>query len=232
MKLYTDIFFDLDRTLWDFEKNSTETFKDIYTKYKLADYFDDFHSFHSTYKKINEDLWEQYRNNIISKTDLSWRRFFDTLKTADFNNEIIAKKIGQEYIDNSPLKTELYPHTLNTLKYLHRKYSLHIITNGFKEVQYRKLLNSKLSAYFEHIFVSEEIGINKPEPRFFEHALRISNASAEKSIVIGDDLHIDIIGANRIGIDSVWFNPNKSKNESLVMPTYEINSLKDLVSLL
>lgn len=230
MKLYKNIYFDLDRTLWDFDTNTRKTFSDIYNKYRLNEYFQDFDIFLNIYKDINNDLWEEYRNNIISKDELSWRRFYDTLKTVNFVNRKMAISISEDYIKMSPENTDLFPGTIELLEYLKPKYSVYIVTNGFKEVQYKKIKNCKLNKYFDKIFTSEEIGCKKPEKIFFEKVLLQTGALPVNSLVIGDDLDIDIKGAKETGIDTVWFNPDRLKKEHNA--TYEINSLLEIMNIL
>lgn len=230
MSKYTHIFFDLDRTLWDFDTNSTITFKEIFSKYNLKGYFKDFETFHKIYTKINLSLWSDYRNNLISKEDLSWQRFYKTLETARLDDISTAKSIAQDYIQLSPNKTALYPHTNEVLQYLSKKYKLFIVTNGFKEVQHKKIINCELDKYFDAVYTSEEIGYNKPHKEFFDFVIKDSGAKTEQSIVIGDDTEIDILGAKNAFIDSIWFNPRNENGNTL--PDYEINSLEELLNIL
>jgi putative hydrolase of the HAD superfamily len=226
---YRHIFFDLDRTLWDFEVNSKETFIEIFYKYQINN-FCTFEDFHSEYKKINDNLWSEYRLGNISKDKLSWQRFYKTLLLFNVNDEITAKKMSQDYVNISPTKTKLFPHSIEILQYLSKSYKLHIITNGFKEVQYLKINNCGINKFFTGIFTSEEVGCNKPNLDFFKFALSKTGAKAEESLVIGDDLQVDIKGAANLNIDTVWFNPNREKED--FRPVYEIHSLKELLNLI
>ncbi len=230
MKRYNNIFFDLDRTLWDFETNTKITFFEIYRKYKLHLYFLDFESFHQSYRLINDELWEMYRKNLISKKELSFRRFYDTLKKVNAGDEETAKNMSEAYIKMSPNKTALFPGAIDVLEYLSASYSLFIITNGFKEVQHKKISNCKLDKYFDKVFTSEEVGCNKPESLFFEKVLSETGSFADNSLVIGDDLVIDIAGAKVLKIDTVWFNPENLKKQHDA--NYEINSLVELKNFL
>jgi len=232
---YTDLFFDLDRTLWDFERNSRETFMELYHKYQLTRFFNGFDLFFSTYREYNDELWMLYRSGQITKEELSWKRFDLSLKDIDVNDEKLARNLSKDYLEISPTKQKLFPHTLLSLTFLKKRYTLNLITNGFKEVQYKKLKNCGIADFFNHIFISEEIGYLKPHPKFFEHALKVSQAIPEDSIVIGDDLMVDIKGANEAGMDSIWINHQKLNLNELDLdfaPTHEVSSLKKLIHIL
>lgn len=226
MNKYKHIYFDLDRTIWDFEKNARETFHDIYTKYNLSSMCNTFDNFLHIYEKHNEVLWNDYRDGKITKSDLSYKRFLLTLEEFGVNDIELAKNIAQDYINISPTKKELFPYAHETLEYLHQKYNLYIITNGFNEVQFTKLKNSNLDKYFTKVFTSEDAGAQKPNPIIFQHALQNVNACKEESIMIGDDLKVDVLGAKNFGLDQVYFNPENIDHSEDI--THEINSLKEL----
>ena len=230
MKTYKHLFFDLDRTLWDFEKNSVEAFKIIFQKRKLDKIFPDFDTFIKTYKAHNERLWDLYRLRQITKTELRNSRFLLTLKDFGVNDVELAERIGDDYIEISPMQTGLFPQTIETLDYLAQKYQMHIITNGFVEVQYKKLDNSGLRKYFTHIITSEEAKASKPKPEIFHAAISAANAKKKESLMIGDDLQNDILGAKSYGIDQVYFNSNSEKHSEDL--TFEIQELKVLMNLL
>jgi|SRR6056297_1239851 len=231
MKQYKHIFIDLDRTLWDFEANSLETFKEIYKKRDLAKIFINFEQFHKTYRKYNHQLWEDYREGKITKDILKHRRFYLTLAAYNYKDEELAKKLGEDYVRISATKTQIFPYTHEALKYLKEKYSLHLITNGFEEVQYKKIKNCDLEKYFTNIITSEKAGVQKPNEKIFNYALRNAGAEKEESIMLGDDIEGDIKGAKSAGMDQILFNPDKKEFEN-VTPTYEINSLKELMEIL
>jgi len=231
MKQYKHIFFDLDKTLWDFDKNAHETFSDIFNNYKLKEKgIPSLEDFLRIYTEHNLRLWSLYRNGEIEKQLLSYKRFDLTLNHFGINDTKLAKEIGADYIYFSPLKTNLFPHAIETLEYLKAKYHLHIITNGFEEVQFRKIKAAGLDKYFDQIITSEDAGCKKPDIKIFDYALTKADAKATESIMIGDDIEVDIIGARNAGIDQVYFNYNSSQhNEPL---THEINELKDLENFL
>ncbi len=227
---YQNIFFDLDRTLWDFDKNSEKTLKQLFRDYSLQNTFGNFLFFKSRYEYHNKKLWLAYYQNRIEKEELSYRRFYLTLKEAGLDDMGLAKEIAHDFIDLSPLQTEVFPNTHECLEYLKNKnYQLHIITNGFNEVQGRKLQNSKLEKYFNQIITSENAGANKPHAQIFEYALKQTGAQIEQSIMIGDDLSTDIKGARDMGMDHIYFNPKKAKHDEKL--TFEIENLKELIDI-
>ena len=224
------IFFDLDRTLWDFETNSHETLLEICNKYNLRELgIESYPEFIKKYKHINEKLWDLYREDKITQKDLRRERFQQTLELYSIKDSNLSERVGEEYIEICPRKTKLYPHTFEILDYLKSKYQLHIITNGFHKTQHIKLEHSNLTPYFHQIITSEQVGVKKPNPRIFEFSLSKANASSEESIYIGDDLEVDILGCQNCGIDGVYFNPNQIAHKE--NPIYEINCLSELKEL-
>jgi putative hydrolase of the HAD superfamily len=227
---YKHLFFDLDRTLWDFETNSIQAFKIIFEKQNLFNIFPDFNTFVTTYKHHNEKLWELYRLGQIKKDDLRNDRFLLTLKDFNCDDMALATAIGDDYVELSPQQTTLFPGTIETLDYLAPKYKMHIITNGFVEVQYKKLRNSNLEQYFDKIITSEEAKASKPKPGIFHAALSSANAKKADCLMIGDDLKNDIIGARSYGFDQVFFNPHRTEHQEKV--TFEIANIPELKDIL
>lgn len=204
------IFFDLDRTLWDFETNSKAALVQIFDELKLADYIPTFESFYKEYRIVNADFWDKYSKGTITKTDLRSGRFAQTLKNFSIVNEQLSNELGEKYIEVSPYQTNLFPGTKETLTELKNSdHQLHIITNGFKEVQFIKLENSGILNYFNDILCSEEVGVNKPNPLVFQKALERTNAKNTESIMIGDDFNADVLGAEQCGIRGVLFDPHE-----------------------
>ena len=230
MKKYCHLFFDLDRTIWDFQANSRETFRDILQKHQLDLVFQSVEEFETMYHEYNDLLWNEYRNGKIHKDVLRWKRFYLTLQDVGIQNEELAKTMDFEYISISPTKTKLFPGATEVLEYLFPKYPLHIITNGFTEVQFIKLKNSNLNKYFTRIITSEIAGSHKPKREIFHYAVSSANAKKSESLMIGDDLETDIKGAMDFGLDQVYFNPARKPHE--LNPTYEIVSLKELMNFL
>lgn len=229
-KKYKVLFFDLDRTLWDYRANSEQTLNDLVTKHtpELVEKFDEFLA---TFYEVNESLWLEYRNGKLSKEKLSTQRFIDTYKRLGVSAESFAEKFSEDYINESPNKTRLFPKTIETLEYLKSKdYRMFLLTNGFVEVQKVKIRDSKLEPIFERMITSEEAGYQKPHKEIFEYALQIVEAEKADCLMIGDDLESDIEGAQNFGIDTVFFNHAGLIHDAT--PTFEINQLEELMKFL
>jgi len=230
-KTYCHIFFDLDRTLWDFDTNSRETLQEIFVKQNLEKKgIPSFEKFYAAYHEINAFYWENYRTGEIDKATLRYIRFYDTLTKFGIDDKECAIKIGNDYVEHSPRKTSLLPNAVETLSYLKEKYILHIITNGFEEVQHIKMHSSGIAHFFEHIITSEKAGHKKPAPEIFRYSLKLAGAKRKDSLMVGDNLEIDCIGARQTGIDQVFFNPGKEPHNEKI--TYEIASLEELMNFL
>jgi len=228
---YKHIFFDLDKTLWDIDRNSHETLLELSAKHDITGRgVTSVPEFITTYKKINDQLWLDYTNNKIEKEALRFDRFRLAFGVYGIVDTALAEAFGNDYISTAPLKNNLLPNTIETLDYLSQHYQLHIITNGFEEVQFVKLNNCNLSTYFKHIITSERAGYKKPDSRIFEFSMTLAGATKESSIMIGDSLEADIIGARNAGIAQVYFNPGKVAHTEQV--THEIGDLKELLELL
>ncbi|GAB5416291.1 MAG: YjjG family noncanonical pyrimidine nucleotidase [Crocinitomicaceae bacterium] len=208
------IFFDLDRTLWDFEKNSEQALRLLFDDLSLGNHMRDFDTFFNSYKKINARLWNSYGAGKITKDVLRIKRFEDTLKSFQVDDALMAQNLAEGYVSISPRQTNIFPNTHETLQELKKDgKELHIITNGFKEVQFIKLENCGLRDYFDVIICSEDVGKNKPAPEIFQHTMKLANAKPEDSVMIGDDLKVDVRGAERQGMTGVLFDPNRDYNE-------------------
>jgi putative hydrolase of the HAD superfamily len=225
------LFFDLDRTLWDFEKNSEIALFKLFLELGLNEAIDSFELFHSNYKKTNAHLWKEYGAGRLSKENLRNDRFRLTLEQFDVNNPDLVTKISDGYVELSPQQTALFPHAHETLDYLQKEgYNMHIITNGFKEVQYIKLNKSGLDHYFDVIVCSEDVGQNKPSPAIFKHSLDSANAKATDSVMIGDDYEVDVVGAQNYGMYGILFDPENSFKH--FQEQHRIQSLNELPGLL
>jgi len=230
MQKYKHLFFDIDKTLWDYESNVKEILLDIYNKWDLKRLSVEYNSFLTDFKKYNDLLWTKFQRGKINKEALRDHRFYLTLKKSGVENNELAKQLSNDYIEISPNKTNLFPEVIETLEYLKKRYRLHIITNGFNEVQYKKLRNSGIHHFFEKIVTSDNVGSQKPDMRIFEYALTSVNARKKESLMIGDDWEIDIMGAKGYGLDQVYFNPNKIKHEGKA--TFEISNIGELKRIL
>lgn len=246
-KQYKHLFFDLDNTLWDFATNSKVAMKETIENLDLLHKLDSFDSFFDKYEKINHNLWEDYHQKKITKQNLIVRRFSESL--SEYGIDYLDwTKVNSLYLDKMALQTQLFSGVLNTLEYLKKKeYKMYIITNGFKEVQYKKLYNCNISHYFSKCFISEEIQTTKPSRKIFEHSLKSSNASKKESIMIGDSWETDILGALNFGIDQIMFLNNEKnaliydKNEIKIekttqlkpgINTYFVNNISEITSIL
>ncbi|MBJ24963.1 MAG: noncanonical pyrimidine nucleotidase, YjjG family [Flavobacteriaceae bacterium] len=205
--LVTDLFFDLDHTLWDFERNSKLTFQKIFSELKINIPLE---HFIKNYKPINLSMWKKYRKNIISQEELRYVRLKKTFESLNKTIEPnIINNISKLYIDYLSSYPHLFPGTINVLNELSDKYNLHIITNGFKNIQYKKLESSGIVKFFKNVFTSEDFGYKKPHPLIFKKALEITDTSPSSAIMIGDSLEVDILGSMQQGMQAIHFNSNK-----------------------
>ena len=213
------VFFDLDRTLWDFDSNSDLALRELFFEFNLDKKIDNPDTFITKYKEINDDYWSNYRTGKTTKEALRSGRFFDTLLLFNFTDQQLAEKIGDRYIELCPTLTKLFPGTvemLSTLKDL--GINLHVITNGFSESQHIKLTNCGLIDYFKVIVCSDEIAISKPDPGIFLEAMKRANATPKESIMIGDHPEIDVLGGTAVGMRGILFNPDENYS---VSPNFE-----------
>ncbi len=231
MKKYNHIFFDLDNTLWDFERNSREVLNELYHKYRLNELgVPSAEFFIRKYQERNIMMWEQYQFGKIDKETLRDKRFELTFWDMGLDAELTPPELAKDYISITPKRNYLFPHAHEVLSYLQQKYTLHIITNGFQEAQYIKLDSADLSKYFSEIIISEHTGFKKPDVNIFYHAAEKANAKAVECLMVGDGLEVDVIGARNAGWDAVYFNPDKVEHRESV--TYEISSLDELKNFL
>ncbi|MGV6861826.1 MAG: YjjG family noncanonical pyrimidine nucleotidase [Putridiphycobacter sp.] len=223
------IFFDLDHTLWDFDKNSAEALNEIYGEKLQHHPIPSFERFIKKYREINNRYWGLYRQNKVTKNQVRSGRFVDTL---DFfkikNSKQIGEEISEHYVQLSPTKTNLFPNTHQTLQRLNQKYTLHIITNGFVEVQHIKLDRSNLKPYFDIVVCSEETGEKKPHQAVFNLALEKAKTSPDKSVMIGDNLEADIHGAKKVGMEAIWFNPNNLTTKKNIQQIQDLAELSTI----
>jgi putative hydrolase of the HAD superfamily len=229
---YKDLFFDLDHTLWDFETNSKETIQELYNTHRLADLgIVDFDGFYNTYSAHNHRLWDRYTKGFIKQEELRWKRVYLSLLDFKVANEPLAKQMSQAYLEILPNKKHLFPYTIEILEYLKQKdYKMHLITNGFESVQFKKIKNSGLQDYFIEVITSEASNSLKPQKEIFEYALKNANASVEKSIMIGDNESADIQGGINMGMDTIFVN--HIQVVPTVPATYTITHLKELENIL
>ncbi len=229
---YKDLFFDLDHTLWDFETNSKETIQELYNTYHLADLgIVDFEGFYDTYSAHNHRLWDRYTKGFIKQEELRWKRVYLSLLDFKVANEKLSKEMSQAYLEILPNKQHLFPYTIEILDYLKEKqYKMHLITNGFESVQFKKIKNSGIADYFIEVITSEASNSLKPHKDIFEYALKNTNATVTESIMIGDNESADIQGGINIGMDTIFVNHIQAT--PTVPATYTITHLKELENIL
>lgn len=229
MKRYKQLFFDLDHTLWDFESNARLSLEELFDTFHLKEKgIPSFESFHTTYFKHNEILWERYRKGFITQKELGFKRMWRVLLEYKIPDTQTAQAMNDLYMEVLPQKGKLMPGARDVLDFLtEKKYPLHIITNGPEKGQRQKLQTSGIAGYFQVIVTSESVGKPKPHPEIFRYALEKTGAKAEDVLMIGDAPEADVIGAKKMGMDTVFFNP---KNLPLkeIQPSYIISDLSGL----
>lgn len=204
----TDVFFDLDRTLWDFDTNSHLALSQLFTEFGLQREIEHSTHFIDDYNRINEYHWDLYRKGLTTKAKLRIDRFYEALKLHGVDDLKLAAEYCEAYIQRCPELTHTFPGTHDTLHELRKMgYRMHIITNGFSEVQYRKMENCGILPYFDVIICSDEVGVNKPEPEIFYTAITQAKALPFQSVMIGDHPEIDVLGANAAGMRGILFDP-------------------------
>ncbi|MEO6904033.1 MAG: YjjG family noncanonical pyrimidine nucleotidase [Bacteroidia bacterium] len=229
--MYKHLFFDLDRTLWDFEKNCEESLSELAIKHNLKAYgIDSISRFTEYFIEINEQLWEDYGQGLISKQQIRNNRFPQLFLKYKLVNDQLATTFALDYTAITPLKKNLLPDTLQVLNYLKEKYTLHIITNGFEETQLLKLKECNIDFYFSEIITSERAGFKKPDIGVFNFSLALTKATVNNSVMIGDSLSSDIIGARQAGMHQIYLNRRGDKHSEAI--TYEIRELNELMKLL
>jgi putative hydrolase of the HAD superfamily len=221
------IFFDLDHTLWDFETNSSKTFSFILKKNELDINFNDFIE---VYKPINHKYWKLFREDKVSKKDLRYFRLKEAFDAINYKaSDEIINTLSEEYITFLSTHNALFSNAIEVLEYLKEKYIMHIITNGFEEVQFKKLKNSNLLPFFDNIITSEKVGVKKPNPKIFQYAMDISGASSNESIMIGDNFEADILGAINVGMQAIFCEFNGEVATQEVPTVYNLMELKNFL---
>ena len=229
-KTYKHLFFDLDHTLWDFDKNSEVSLRKLYNEYELAKRgIDDFAALFKAYNFHNDKLWERYRNGYIKRDELRWKRMWLMLLDFKVADTALAHELSTAYLEILPTQTLLIPHAKEILEHCKGRYEMHLITNGFETTQRLKLQYSGIARYFKHLITSEKSNSMKPHKDIFDYALDIAKANVEESIMIGDAIDIDILGAINAGWDTVYYNPRNLPHPR--KPTYEITHMEELMKI-
>lgn len=230
MKKYDHIFFDLDHTLWDFSTNCAETLSELYTEHRLQNLGISSDAFIVAYRTINDKMWSDFHHGKITKEEIRDKRFLYTFELLKLDVSDIPAKIDKQFLEICPTKSNVFPHTFEVLDYLSKHYQMHILTNGFSETQFIKVQSAKLEPYFKHVIHSEMSGHLKPDKRMFDYALDMANTKAQHSIMIGDDLFADVLGAKNAGMAQVFINRNKEQHTESI--THEIDCLSTLKTFL
>ncbi len=231
MQKYKNIFIDLDDTIYDFAAASRESFREAYDLLGYAQYFQSFNHFLSLYEPYNLELWKRYGEGKITKAELNRKRYAYPLKMVGIDNQELADTFCREVLGRIPTKNKVVPGAIELLEYLHPRYNLYILSNGFKELQAHKMQTAGLCKYFKRLILSDDIGINKPRPELFIHALQVTNSATEESIMIGDMFDTDIAGAAGVSMDQIFFN-RKNIAPLPFEPTYQVKELTEIKNIL
>lgn len=227
MKKYKHLLFDLDHTLWDYDRNAFESLSDLYHQFDLKSLgIPSADDFFSTFKRENGALWKLHNVNLIDKAGIRANRFPNIFKAYEIDVRAVPGDLEQAFNQLTPAKQHLLPGAIEILDYLKSSYALHIITNGFEDTQYTKLTASGISNYFDVVVTSESSGFTKPDKRIFDFTLKQLKTQPTECLMIGDNADTDILGAINAAIDQVWFNPHQQIVD--IKATFEIKALEEL----
>jgi putative hydrolase of the HAD superfamily len=230
VRMYRHLLFDLDHTLWDFDRNSNETLTQMHAHYGMAAQVS-VQAFTHTFIEVNNALWEKHNANIIDQQTLRTTRFPLVFEALGLEMPASSHDLSEMYLSIMPRKPHVLPYAIEILEYLKPKYQLHIITNGFPEIQGIKLRSAGIAHYFDLVITSEVAGCKKPDKGVFEYALRALQILPADCLMIGDNWEADIVGGRNAGIDQVFFNPNMPPNlpaGDASTKTFYIRSLLEL----
>lgn len=228
---YKNLFFDLDDTLWAFSQNARDTFEEMYHKYGYDRFFHSFDHFYTLYQRRNAELWEDYGRGEVTKEELNRQRFLYPLEAVGAGNAALAKIFSDDFFSVIPTKSKLMPHAGEVLEWLYGRYNLYILSNGFQELQCRKMRSAGIDRFFRKVVLSDDIGILKPRPEIFNFALSATQSEWHDSLMIGDSWENDVAGARGVGMHQVFYNVT-GKTDLPFRPTYHIRNLKELMQIL
>ena len=231
MMKYKNLFIDLDDTLWDTYHNNKECLEEVYAAHHFDRYYASFEAFFDIYWPHNNLLWEQYRNNEIDRQTLIIERFRYMLRPMGIEDTQSVLAINNDFLQRTTRKTRLVPGAIELLEYLRPSYRMYILSNGFRELQSRKMRSAGVDIYFKKVILSEDLGVLKPWPEIFNFALSATQSELRESLMIGDSWEADITGAHGIGMHQAFYNVT-GRTSFPFQPTYHIYSLKDLIDLL
>lgn len=236
---------DWDDTIGDFHDSEIHALSDIYNKYRLNNLYSSFEEYYLTYHPFNIHLWELYGNSLITKQQLQFQRFFFPLLSNEAQKQVrecgtdimqfstpelsqTAKLIGEDFCRLTLEYGTILPDSADTIRQLAKKYPLTIVSNGFVEMQYVKIKKSGLADCFKHVVLSEEAGVQKPNPLIYKKALQLNGISADEAVMIGDSYSSDIQGAINAGIDQIWITRQPATQPA----TYIVKQLKEVLNIL
>lgn len=229
--MYKNLFIDLDDTLWDTASNNRECLEEMYADYGMSRHYASFEAFYSLYMPRNLELWELYRNGRISRRTLIIERFRHVLSPLGISEDSDLFQLNRDFLERTSYKTKTVPGAHELMEYLHGRYRTFILSNGFREVQAKKLVASGLAPFFDGMILSEDATIHKPNKEIFYYALMNTNSRRTQSLMIGDSWEADIVGARNARMHQLWYNPMRLKNRGFT-PTYTVSSLLEITEIL
>ena len=225
------IFIDLDDTVWNFSGNARDTFQEMYEKYHFDRYFSSFDEYYAIYKKRNQELWDDYAHQKVTKEQLNDERFAYPLLQKGVDDFELVKAYRSDFFQEIVHKQKVMPHTHEALTYLAEKYDLYILSNGFRELQEEKMRSAHVEGYFKKVILSEDIGVHKPYPAIFEYAMQQAGAQADTSVMIGDNWEVDVEGAKNVSMEHIFYNA-KQKEDFPFEPTFVLNDWNEIKEVL
>ena len=232
MTSYKNLFFDLDDTLWAFSENARDTFREVYALHRYDRFFRSFEHFYGLYGQRNAELWIEYADGKVTKAELNRQRFLYPLQAVGAADAGLAERFAADFFAIIPTKSRLMPHAREVLDYLSgRGYRLYILSNGFRELQCRKMRSAGIDGYFRKVVLSDDIGVLKPWPPVFHFALSATQSQLGESLMIGDSWTSDVAGARGVGMHQVFYDPACCSGLPF-SPTYHIHDLRELMNFL
>ena len=229
--MYRNLFFDLDDTLWAFSRNARDTFAEVYRRHSYDRFFDSFDHFYTLYQQRNHQLWEEYAEGLVTKEELNRQRFLYPLQQVGHADAQLAQTFAADFFERIPTCSGLMPHAREVLEYLQGRYRLYILSNGFEELQCRKMRSAGIDGYFRQVILSDHLGVLKPHPQLFHFALSATQSQLSESLMIGDSWANDVAGAAGVGMHQVYYNVS-GLTPLPFRPTYEITDLRQLMEIL
>lgn len=229
--MYKSLFIDLDDTLWAFSENARDTFREVYEQHGLNNYFNSFEQFYSLYEEQNQKLWQVYGSGKITREELNRQRFLYPLQQVGVDEAGLAKAYSETFFEIIPTKSKLMPFVPQALEYLSSRYRLYILSNGFRELQVRKMKSAGIEHYFRKVILSEDIRVLKPYPDIFYFALSATQTQLKDALMIGDSWENDIAGAKGVGMSQLFYNPLRQRALPF-QPTYHMNSWNEIARIL